>query len=716
MHFNHSPYFPAVLATTLALVTCAPAPETVPSSTSRGLEEVSYQHVHLTGGFWGPRLRIHHQTTIPHVLDKLEEHQHMQNFDVAARVLQGEQSAQAGSGNDTAGGEALKGDPGAAKSYSGPGSAENDDGIVGHSAFDSDVYKALEGACLVLGYTHDPFLRQRVDSILDRILAAQEGDGYLVSYFTAKAAENKWANMRANHELYNAGHFFEFAVAHHQVTGETRALEAARRFADHIDQTFGPGKRYQTSGHQEIELALIKLYRATGEARYLELCRFLLDERGHAHGTERQPFNEVIPRGDPPRKPGQSIREWRQMKWSLRNGRQQDHKPILEENEAVGHAVRAGYMYAAMADLARFTEAPDYAKHVRLLWEDVVYRKMYLTGGLGTAQYGDEGFGDPYLLPNKTYCESCANIANVLWQNRMNLLDGQARYADVMELALYNSAIAGMTLAGDAFFYQNPLESPKGQDRRSWIGLACCPTNHARLTPQISGFVYAKTKGTLYLNLYAAGTASIELGRGTLLKLTQETDYPWDGKVRLHIDPPSPALVDLRLRIPGWAINQPVPGDLYRFATNDPNPVTLTLNGEPLKMSRGEDGYVSINRIWKSGDVLELNLPMPVRRVYSHENLTENRGKVAIMRGPLVYCLEGIDNPGLDLFKVKLPEKSELRAEHHSALLNGVTIINGKCINEQGTPTPFTAIPYFAWANRDKSPMRIWLPQAEDSH
>ena len=334
----------------------------------------------------------------------------------------------------------------------------------------------------------------------------------MISYYTAKEPENRWRNLRLNHEMYCAGHFFELAVAHHHLTDSTKALDAAKRFADHIDSIFGPGKRYDVGGHQEIELALVKLYRATGEKRYLDLSRFFLDERGHAHGTERKPFTDVPPRAVPEQRPGETMAEYRPRKWSTRNGRMQDHKPLLEQTEAVGHAVRAGYMYAAMADIARFSDAPEYAKAVRTLWEDVVFRKMYLTGGLGTAQYADEGFGDPYLLPNKTYCESCASMASVFWQHRMGLMDGDAKYADVMELTLYNGAISGLGISGDSFFYQNPLESPSGGQRTPWIGLACCPTNFARFIPQIGGYMYATNAEDILVNLFAASDSDNRAG------------------------------------------------------------------------------------------------------------------------------------------------------------------------------------------------------------
>lgn len=693
----------------LASGICLGLEPATPIAPNVGFKEVSHDHVTWSGGFWGKRLDIHHKTTIPHVLDKLEERNHITNFDVAARVIRGEAIRQGDAGAEEAT-KALEGDVGNKDAEDKPKPAE---GIVGHNAFDSDVHKALEGACYTLGHVHDPALCKRVDDILDRILAAQEKDGYLVSSFTAKEPENKWANMRLNHEDYNAGHFFEFAVAHHQLDGSTKALDAAKRFADHIDGIFGPGKRYEVGGHQEIELALIRLYRVTGETRYLDLCRFFLEERGHLHGTERKPFTEVVPRGDPEKLPGEERRDWQRKKWSMRNGRMQDHKPILEQTEAVGHAVRAGYMYSAMADVDRFSEESVYSEILLKLWEDVVFRKIYITGGIGTHQYGDEGFGDPYLLPNKTYCESCSSIGHVFWQHRMNLLKGNAKYVDVMELVLYNSALSGMSLKGDGFFYQNPLESKDGQERLEWIGLACCPTNLARFTPQVGGYVYAQTDDQLLVNLFAAGEATVTMDNGSAVKITQETNYPWAGKVKLTVTPDTTGDFSIGLRIPTWATGHPLPGDLYRFADGGTPQVTLAVNGETVAATPGTDGYVQLKRTWKSGDIIELNLPMEPRRVLSHENVLANKGKVALMRGPVVYCLEGTDHPGTDLSKLTLPRDSELKAEHRPDLLGGITVLTGKALDADGQPVNLTAIPYHAWANREKGPMTVWIDESK---
>jgi hypothetical protein len=492
-------------------------------------------------------------------------------------------------------------------------------------------------------------------------------------------------------------------------------LDAARRFADHIDGIFGPNKRYDVDGHQEVELALVKLYRATGERRYLELSKFFLDERGYAHGTERKPFDpkSVVPPPQPEGKVSpEKQREFWHARLRLRNGRMQDHKPVITQEEAVGHAVRAGYMYSAMADIVRFMEAPGYEQALDHLWSDVVGRKMYITGGLGTCQYDDEGFGDPYLLPNESaYCESCAAIAHVLWQYRMGLLKGQAKYADVMELTLYNGLLSGISIAGDKFFYQNPLANDGGASRSPWIGLSCCPTNLARILPQIGGLAYARGKKQVVVNLYVASDASIKMDDGTSLKLSQQTEYPWDGRVRLTVTPERAADFTLSLRIPGWALGRPVPSDLYRITDTTTPPVGLKVNGQAADTTPRDDGYVHLQRNWQAGDVVELDLPMPIRRVLAHEKIKDDQGKVTLMRGPLVYCLEAIDQPGVDLSRLSLPQESALRATHRADLLGGVTVLEGKASTDDQKPVPLTAVPYYAWQNRQKGAMTIWIQQ-----
>ena len=643
-----------------------------------GLTEVPSARVELRGGFWGPRLETQSAITLPHALRELEADGHVTNFDKAAGGYDGD--------------------------------------LRGHHAFDSDLHKVLEGIYLSLQHQPNAHLRLRADSTIDRILAAQELDGFLISYFIVQQRERRWEDLRLEHQMYNAGHFFEMAVAHHELTGETRVLDAARRFADHIDGIFGPGKRYDVDGHQEVELALIKLYRATGERRYFELAKFFLEERGHAHGLARLPFDPATavlpPKSTGPQTPEQRQAAFR-ARLRVRNGRMQDHKPVADQHEAVGHAVRAGYMYSAMTDVLRFGEAPGYASALNDLWHDVVGRKMYVTGGIGTGQYGDEGFGDPYRLPNESaYCESCAAIAHVLWEHRMNLHQARAEFADVMELALYNAALAGIGLEGDTFCYENPLAS-KGGGRSSWIGLACCPANLSRLLPQIGGFVYAQGPGQIYVNLYAAGEARIEPTPGVMVRLRQETDYPWNGRVRLTLAAGAPAAFSLCLRVPGWLREGPVPGGLYGYTDRTVQGPTLKLNGTNAPAQPEADGYIHVTRHWQSGDVVELELPMPLRRVHADPAVAADRGRVALMRGPLVYCFEAVDQ-SFALDQAALPSSAPLTSEHRPGLLGGVTVLKAPAKLPDGRPGELTAVPYYAWQNRQKGAMRVWVPEVKE--
>ena len=643
----------------------------------RGFQEVRKAQVELSGGFWGPRVKTTHDVTIPHALDELEKDGHVTNFDKAAGK------------------------------FDGP--------LKGHHAFDSDLYKTLEGALNSLEQFNDPALKKRVDGIIDRILAAQQKDGFLITWFIVNGLDKRWEDLQLEHQMYNAGHFFEMAVEHRHLTGEPKVIDSAKRFADHIDGIFGPNKRYDVDGHQEVELALVKLYRSTGERRYLDLAKFFLDERGYAYGTERKPFDpksQVIPVAPEGKLTPEQKREFWHARLRVRNGRMQDHKPIVDQHEAVGHAVRAGYMYSAMADILRFTEAPGYEKALDHLWDDVVGRKMYITGGLGSGQYDDEGFGDAYLLPNESaYNESCAAIAHVFWQHRMNLLKGQSKYADMMELALYNGVLSGISISGDHFFYENPLASENGGPRVPWIGLSCCPTNLARIFPQIGGLVYAQSKKQVLVNLYAAGTAKLQMDDGSTLKLTQQTEYPWDGKVRLTVDPAKATDFSLKLRIPGWAIGRPVPSDLYRTSDAKVSPVALSINGDKTNATPSEDGYVHLQRTWKAGDVVELHLPMPVRRILANEKVEADRGKVTLMRGPMVYCLEAADQPDVNLTRVILPRAAEMTAKHRSDLLGGVTVLEGEALADGSNPVKVTAIPYYAWQNRSKGAMTVWIQE-----
>jgi DUF1680 family protein len=490
---------------------------------------------------------------------------------------------------------------------------------------------------------------------------------------------------------------YEAAVAHFQATGKRTFLDVAIRNADLVAEVFGPGRLMNPPGHQEIEIGLVKLYRVTGDRKYLDLAQFFLDQRGNAEGHAL---------------------------YGLYN---QDHLPVTEQTEAVGHAVRAGYMYAGMADVAALTGRTDYVDAIGRLWENVVGRRMYLTGGIGSRRQG-EAFGDDYELPNRTaYTETCAAIANAMWNHRLFLLHGDAKYADVLERVLYNGFLAGISLEGNTFFYPNPLEADGVTAfnhgsvlRQPWFGCSCCPSNVVRFLPSLLGYAYARRGEDLYVNLYAAGAAETEVA-GTPVRVAQDTRYPWDGAVRLTVTPETPANFALRLRIPGWAQGRPVPGELYTYLDAAAEPFALAVNGEAVDPAM-ERGYAVLRREWKAGDTVELRLPMPVRRVLCHEAVEDNRGMVALERGPVVYCAEGVDNAG-QVFNLVLDDTAALKPEHRADLLGGVTVLRGTAravrrADEGGLEAadhPFTAVPYHAWAHRGAGPMAVWLARSDDA-
>ena len=643
------------------------------------LEPVPITKVRIYDEFWSPRIETNHKVGISHTFKKCEETGSLSNFDKAAGLIQGDHR--------------------------------------GTRANDSDVYKIIEGAAYSLQSHSDHKLEAYVDSLIDRIVAAQQDDGYLNTYFTIEEKEKKWENLRQWHELYCAGHFFEAAVAYYQATGKRKILDAAIKFADLIDSIFGPGKRYDVPGHQEIELALIKLYRLTGEKRYLNLSKFFLDERGYAHGTERKSFNS---KGAIRNKDWPLNREERIKLRLIRNGRMQDHKPLIEQYEAVGHAVRAGYVYSGMADVTMLTPAPGYVKSLDHLWSDVVKKKLYITGGIGTAQYHDEGFGDPYKLPNeKAYCETCAAVANIFWNHRLNLLHGEAKYIDILELSLYNGFLSSVSLSGDQFFYRNPLASQGKFQRKSWYEPACCPSNVVRFFPQISRYIYAFDSDDIYVNLFVGSTSEVSI-KGNMVKLTQITRYPWDGKVKIIIEPDKEQNFGINVRYPGWSRGMPVPSDLYRFA-DDPDKkkikVKLAINGQEIENLKMRKGYVRLSRRWRKGDRIEFDLPMPVRRVHAHPNIEANRDRVALMRGPIVYCLEEKDNSHYfrNIDQVHLSNESACTSEYYNDLLGGVVVIKGKALlrhtlQAKSEAIDFMAVPYYSWNNRGLGKMAVWLP------
>ena len=467
-------------------------------------------------------------------------------------------------------------------------------------------------------------------------------------------------------------------MAYAQATGKGDLLDVALKSADLLAQTFGPGREEIWPGHQITEMALVKLTRATGDSRYLELAKFMLDQRGpDGHEGSGREYN-------------------------------QSHARVVEQAEAVGHAVRATYMYSGMADVAALTGDSGYIRAIDRIWDDVVTGQLYITGGIGATAEG-EAFGGPNELPNLTaYCETCASIGNVFWNHRLFLLHGDGCYVDVLERTLYNALLAGVSLDGMRFFYENPLESAGGYERSPWFGCACCPSNVARFLPSLPGYVYAQQGASLYVNLFVAGTAEIEMGEGRVIGLEQETAYPWDGKVKLRVGLEGPSRFTVKLRVPGWARNEVVPSDLYRFADVSDDEVTLTVNGERVGLEL-EKGYACLGREWQAGDEIELDLPMPVRQVVAHERVEANRGRVVLQRGPLVYCVEGVDYPEGRVHELAVSEDAVLSAEFAPDLLGGVVVVKAEAL--QG----FVAIPYFAWANRGPGEMLVWMPVAGEN-
>ncbi|MCC6126365.1 MAG: glycoside hydrolase family 127 protein [Pirellulales bacterium] len=627
---------------------------------------IPFTDVHLTDGFWKPRLETNRVSTIPYCFQKCEETGRIENFKVAGKL-----------------------------------SEKPWQGAAGFN--DSDVSKIIEGAAYSLAVRPDPKLEKYLDDLVSFYAAAQEKDGFLYTYWTARETvkdpskvvcrpdKDRWDNIRSAHQMYNAGHTYEAAAAHFSATGKRGFLEVALKNADHICATFNENARHDPPGHQEIEIGLVKLYRATGERKYLDQAKFFLDERGRENG--RKLYGEYA----------------------------QDHKPVVEQEEAVGHAVRANYMYSAMADVAALTGDERFVRAIDKLWNNVVSKKLYITGGVGATGEG-EAYGQNYELPNAAaYCETCANIANCFWNQRMFLLHGEAKYIDVLERSLYNGVISGVSLDGKSFFYVNPLESSGGADRSPWFGCACCPPNVCRFMASLPGYVYAARGDALYVNLYVGGKGTVKLGDATV-KIVQETRYPWDGKIKITLTPEQDSRrFTLNLRIPGWAKEMPVPSDLYGFLEKSSALPTLKVNDavEEIKMV---NGYAVLDRAWKAGDAVELTLPMPVRRVICNEKVAENRGKTALQRGPLVYCIEHPDVPDGKVLNLLLPDDSPLATSFRADLLGGVEVIAGKAMSlkyamkdgekiVERSPVDFAAIPYYAWVHRGPGEMAVWLPR-----
>ena len=618
------------------------------------VKPVPFNEVQVRDGFWTPRLEINRTVTIPYCFEKCEETDRISNFEKAAGLKQGK--------------------------------------FEGIYFNDSDVYKVMEGAAYSLQVHPEAMVRLYLDKLIAIMAGAQWEDGYLYTFYSVpqKQPEKRWTNEKDMHEQYCMGHMLEAAVAYYQATGNKSFLDIATRCADYICQTFGPGKRTDPSGHEEIEIGLCRLYRVTGDGKYLDTAKFLLDQRGR--------MGNRGPKGD-----GKLYGEYAQ-----------DHIPVVEQTQAVGHSVRALYLYTGMADVAALTGNMDYIKAIDTIWNDAVGTKLYVTGGIGAAA-GSEGFGGHYELPNPTaYCETCASIANIFWNHRMFLMSGDAKYLDVLERTLYNAALSGVAMQGDRFFYPNVLESTGGSERSPWFGCACCPSNVARFIPSVPGYAYACKGDDVYVNLFVGGQATIRTASNRVI-IKEETEYPWKGDMKIAVEPERSGVFAVCVRIPGWARNEPVPGDLYKFEDSAADQPSLKVNGKRVTPSV-EKGFARIERQWQKGDTIELSLPMPVRRVIAHPEVKADQGKVALQRGPIVFCLEGPDNDG-KVLNLLIPDNTRIKAEYKPALLNGVMVLTGKAqvakrmtgggVVVAGTRS-FTAIPYYAWAHRGLAPMTVW--------
>jgi len=632
------------------------------------LRPAALKNVRLEGGFWAPRQEVNRRATLPAEYQQCKDTGRIDAWKLRWKP----------------------GDPNPP-----------------HIFWDSDIAKWIEAAGYSLATHPDPALEALVDEVAELIAQAQQPDGYLNIHFTVVEPDKRWANLRDWHELYCAGHLIEGAVAYYQATGKRRLLDTLCRYADYIATVFGPGEGQKRGypGHEEIELALVKLYRATGEARYLNLAKYFIDERG------RQPHyydQEARARGEDPAK-------WRMGKYDY----SQCHLPVREQATAEGHSVRAMYLYTGMADVAAETGDPTLLAALERLWDNVTLRRMYITGGIDSSATG-ERFTYDYALPNDiAYAETCAAIGLVFWAQRMVQFAADSRYTDVLERALYNGVLSGVSLDGARFFYANPLEAnptayagrpdqyhkaAMSFTRQGWFDCACCPPNIARLLADLGEYVYSQGERQAYVHLYAAGSAALDLG-AVKVTLRQETDYPWGEEVRLTAQPERDAEFTLALRIPGWCRG-----------------ATIAVNGQPVQPLI-DKGYARIQRVWCAGDVVTLHLPMPIERIEAHPAVRHDCGRVALQRGPLVYCLEEADN-GADLNDLALPRDAQLHAAFDPNLLGGVTVITGQAVRRDRSrwqdalylpaPTarvtvPIKAIPYYAWANRVPGEMLVWV-------
>ena len=637
------------------------------------IQAVPFTQVHLSDNFWLPRIKINALVTIPASFERCEKTGRVNNFVMAA-------------------------------THSGKF-------CTIYPFDDTDIYKTLEGASYSLSLFPDPKLEAYMDSLIAVVAKAQEPDGYLYTARTidpqhpqAWAGAERWVNERKlSHELYNAGHLYEAAAAHYIATGKKNLLNVALKNADLVCSVFGPAPNQQHTapGHEVVEMGLVKLYRITGKKEYLNTAKYFIEERGRDVSYDST-----------------SKDEWK-------NGSYwQDNIPITEQTEAEGHAVRAGYLYSAMADVAALTGDTALLRSVDAIWQNVVSKKIYVQGGVGAIGDG-ERFGDNYELPNATaYNETCAAIAQVFWNQRMFLLHGDSKYIDVLEKTLYNGFISGVGLDGKSFFYTNAMQiknsfnHPDMEATRSgWFPCSCCPTNVVRLMPSIPGYVYAQQNDKLYANLFIAGTTTLKIN-GKEVNIIQQNNYPWDGDLKFTVTPKSAFNFSMLIRIPGWARNEAMPSDLYTFNSNSDKKTIITVNGKEVEYTI-ENGYAVLNKKWKKNDVIEVKLPLEVRKVVANANVKSDIGKVALQRGPIMYCAEWVDNNG-KAANLVMPVNTTFQASYNPGLLNGIEVLkanvpaviienNGEAIQTKNQN--FMAIPYYSWANRGKGEMMLWFPE-----
>lgn len=637
-----------VAAFAIILLSCSKPEPAGQAEHSYPISSIDIKSVILKDSFWLPKIKLIQDTTIRHAFEKCYEEGRMDNFLVAGKQKEGK--------------------------------------TRGKMPFDdTDLYKIIEGASYSLISMPDQQLDSYLDSVISIIKVGQEPDGYITTWFTidrsappatwVKPPRERWENEISSHELYNSGHLFEAAAAHYWATGKTNFLDIAIKNADLLVAKFKPGGVTVPPGHQIVETGLIKLYDITHNRDYLTLSKYFIDLRGDSTTHK------------------------------LYGAYNQDHMPVTKQAEAVGHAVRAEYMYAGMTDIAARYDDPSYSNALNLLWDNVVNKKTYITGGVGALHDG-EAFGKNYELPNLTaYAETCASIGSVWWNQKMFLRSGDAKYYDVLERTLYNGLIAGMSVDGKKFFYTNPLESDGKFDfnkgsctRNAWFDCSCCPTNMIRFLPSLAGLIYATKSDTVYTNLFISSDATIKV-KDKKLKLIQQTGYPWNGEVNLKFETASPATFTLQIRVPGWFRNEAMPGSLYSYVNSEQLPLMLSINGqtEDVQVTKG---YISISREWNNGDEIRLSLPMPVRQVVTKSDVADNLGKVAFERGPIVYCAEEIDNKKLSSITVSDHEK--LTVGDEKLLGESIKVLSDEKIK---------LIPYYLWSNRGVNKMEVWIPR-----